>query len=440
MSYIKYHVVHYQNTSETTWDTEGQLVDAYDVKVNTAIGDKRNNFQFKIININDQFSTLFDPNEKVEIYRTLNSDTYTSEDLLMVGVIQEAKKTLDGDKEIIMVKGYDYSEAVLGAIVFFDGSGQNVMQMMQQMVNSINSKNGVNAANQKYHLTLDAPSNKYNPTTGLYDGDSFPIVETAYEFYKTGLKVIEKYLNANYTEDGRYYWYVSTDNKLVIRKRTDDVDESGGQQIVINEAQDCYGVEIGVDNKDVKNFIIWKGGFDPSNKVIMGYSDNPTSRVKHGSRFHFLLTDDVVTQPLFEGEKNSNPEGTFEVSSKMLASSSYPYTTTWTSSGRDATNAPTIANVGDNVVCTNASEWVYAFRREVKWKSQRIADDIAQNASLGYLKISCELPHSSTYQVGQLLLFNSARYGYVNKKLRVNEISYDINSMTLSLQEDIGTI
>lgn len=435
MSYAKIFVEHYDKTGVNSWSSDYTLIDAYDVQTKTAMGDKKNTFSFKVLNVDNNYSTFFDISDKVNIYIVKNGDTYDSDDLIMSGVIKNISRDLNSDVEQISISGVDYSEVLMGAISFVDVEGKNAVQVMQDAINKTNSLNSAGAADKKFNIgwNSDNPTKKYNSATGLYDGDDFKPLYGERHFYKSLKSIIERMMGPKYLDDGRYYWYINTDNEFVLRKRLDEVSLVGGQELSLTEGQDFYSLKIAVDNSEVKNWIIWKAGFDPRGYSIQSFVQDPVSITRHGIK-PFVLIDTDFVSALYSKEDTTETLG-----DKDKFPASYPYTSGFLSSITDRENDPNVV-AGNNVTVDNDTEWNYAVRREATYKVKGKAEEYLAYFTKGYLQITCDMDLNTTYQVGQLIKLNAPRFGYTEKLLRIHEVNHDIKSTRIVAQEDEATI
>lgn len=433
MSYNKIFVEHYGKVNDKRWSNSSTLIKNISTTVKTAIGSTKNTFSFKVINVNDEYTSLFNVNDKINIYATKNSDTYTSNNLIMNGVIKEVIKKIEGSTEIINIKGIDYSEVIMNAITFVSPTAPvNVMDILQEGINVVNDRSRAYSTQDSFYVGWNAD----NPTT-KHNGDAFPLLYNIREYDVSMLSLLEKYLTPEYLDDDKYYWYINLDNELVIRKRLAETTLISGEKATLTEGQDIYSATIGIANDNVRNWIIWKAGFGPDGKSIQGFLQNSESINKQGIKPWILLLSTANDVIQYEKKENSN------MSVGSLYPSTYPYTTSYKSSFDYSINKGLVditATEGNSVTVDNDSEWNYAFDREVRWQGNSKAQRFLDLNSKGYLKVDLELPLTTIYEVGQVVEFTSQRNGLISKQLRINEINYSIHGTDLTLKEDEATI
>ena len=427
MSYAKFVVRHYKQKEDYTYESSYTTLPAFDVRVKTAIGDKRDTFQFKILNIEDTYNTFLDTGDKIDIYLLVDEETPSSDNLIMSGAIKNIQKDLNADNEIFIVDGINYSEVIMNALIFVSrDEGGNAINVIRDMINDVNRRSAA-FLGSKFFITW----NSGNP-----DGTGWPTLQKVNEFYKSGIYMMEKYLTGDFVPDNtRYFWYINKDNELVIRARDTVISQSGGQNITLTDGQDFYGLKIGSDISEVKNFVVYKCGRTPKGKIIMGYADNPVSRAKHGFKYHLLIREEIANQ-LMENEQLTN--GT-EFSADKLFPSSYSYTTNYTST-IEYDEKGVSATIGSPVEVDNDDEWEFAFKKEANARGAIEAQAFINDYANGYLQITGDTPLDLTYQVGQLIIFNSERFGLNNKLLRIHELDYSIDGLRIVMQEDEATI
>ena len=423
MTYSRFVVNHYSKLeNRNVWETTPTQIDAFDIVVKTAIGDKKNIFEFKVVNNNDKYSTFFSSNDKVVIYGVVNSDTYdTDDDLLMSGLISKVDYNLDGDKEIFTIKGEDYSAAVMRAIIFADAEGKTPIEFIDECRKSINARNNAPSPSHDKHIGWDVN----NPTLKS-DGSPFPVMGKETQFDKSFKTVMEKYLAADVLQDGKYFWYISVSNDLVIRKRTNEITQVEGSDLSINEGEFAYSIKIQTNTDEVFNWVIWKAGRDTKGRSIQNYKQDTPSIVKNGMRPKIIIRR--FAQDLFEAEKQNNLDS-FSEGNQYPDDAAYPYTTVWTD-----------PNTLLPVTVANKDEYNDALYEKVKYMGEQDAQNFLDLYKYGYKQVSIQGPINLTYQVGQLLTLNAPRLGLNEKLLRVHEVNHGSKGTDILIQEDEATI
>jgi len=424
MSYVRWKVVHY-DFNGTNWSGVGtEITDFHDPMITVNLGAKKDSFSIKLNNPYGQWNNFFAPNDKIEISRVTNSSSFTGSDIVMVGVIRNIPTDSSGSKDIIRIDGYNLGEAITTGIVFYDSTtAKTPMQIIKGALESLQLQNS--------NFTVTWSSS--NPL--LYKKDtttSFPTYTKKY-FYKPLSKVIEEMLSDVYTQDGAYIWWVDRDNKLQIRANTTGTSYSYDPTTDF----DTVAYKDGRDVSQVRNFIILKGGLDPSNKPIQVVYQEYTSISKHGMKYFFAVSDTVNAQ-------NLNQQDVGQVDSTDRYPTSYPFETAWVASYTKTVEGVSVVE-GSRVTIPNTGDpdtkYREVLREEIRTRLMKQAKEIAENTAFGKLQIDLSFTAGSKgWLLGDRIQCTIPRLGVVNKELRVKEIQKTTELDTYSLEEDLGTI
>lgn len=390
------------NVSSKTWSsTSTTLTEYYDPVVIVNLGEARDTFNFKVCNFNDNFSNYFQPNDKITISRVINSTSTASSDIIMVGSVQNTPEEEDGMRTTVRVEGANFSETILGGIVFFDPRGMTIPTAIQAALNAI----GV------YNSNFTVTWNGSNPTTKS-NGSAFPTVNEKW-FNKPIKAFIEKYSVSDITGDGNYYYYVDKNNTLVWRQKSNSVTWT------FNTASSPYkSLRINKDLKEVKNWVIIKGGTDPDGSPIQTRVQNMESISKHGLKPYILPSISKNAEMLVKEDKDR-----FGVTN--MSSASYPLTPAW--------------NGGSSVA--NYAAYVTALRVYVKSQCDLEGQAFLNARQYGKLKVDLEFsPGGVSWGLGDLVECTIPSLSSSAKNLRVTDIQYTTEADTYTLVEDIGSI
>jgi len=418
MSYVRWKVERFAFNG-TSWSGTGTVIaDIYDPIISVAIGDKKDSFTMKLNNPYGQWDNYFQPNDKLQISRVTNTNTFDADDILMVGVIRDIPTETDGMHDEVRLEGYNFGEAISTGIVFIDTVAMNPMEIIQEAINSLALQNS------NFNVTWSS----LNPTTKK-DGSAFPDYDKRY-FYKPLSKVIEEMLSSPYTQDGSYYWWVDKDNKLQIRATTDT-----GTPYDYNSETDLTTVAYrdGRDTKDVKNFIILKGGLDPSNKPIQVVYRDYASINKHGVKYYFAVSKTIDAQ-------NLNQLDVGEVAASDKYPSSYPFTTVWYASYTKTVSGISVVS-GSQIEVNSDTEYREVLREEIKTQLILQAEEIINGTRFGKLKVDITTTAGAkSWQLSERVSATIPKIQTTPKLLRVVEIQKTTETDTFSLEEDVGTI
>jgi len=375
-----------------------------DVKIATAIGDSKDSFDFKVDNFEGDFDLTFNPNDKLIIYRQIDSDTgWSADDILMTGVIRDVPEMSAFNKEIVSVKGYNFSESVTRALVFVDGTtgAYDVPEFLQACLDSVTN------FNTNFAVTWDSVN---NPTVKTND-DPFPTVNE-YAFYRPLSYLLDKFSGSYYTEDVNYYWLVDKDNKLVWKPK-----DSNPAYVFDEDNDNHIDLKVSRDNKDVKNYIIVKGGLDPENNPIQDYYGDYNSIAKNGFKYHFLVDETKMAKSLLDMDQS-------DAGVTSMEDATYPFTPRWASGSY-----------------ANFDAYVADFRVLIKAYSKQMGQSYAEQVANGKVKVTIGFnAGEKDWVIGNLISCSISKISASETKLlRVESAQYTGSKDTYTLIEDKGS-
>lgn len=405
-----------------TWDSSNTetITLFHDPILNLSLGEKRDSFDFKVTNLNGEYDQKFKPEDRIEIYRGINTNTPISNDLIMVGTVQDTPYTKTGNRIDHRVKGYNYSESVARAIVFVDGDGRPIPEVLQEALDSAGN-------NSSFKVEWDAG----NPSVKT-DGDPFPGINE--RFFNRPLRaILEKYSKQQNTEDGFYYWYINRHNKLVWRP------QSSATSYDFNLITTPF-VEFKYekDMSNIVNFVIVKGGLDPAGKPIQDRFIDHASANKRGRKFMPIVAQTVNAQSLNQEDVLKSNDGDANVTSRYPES--YPFTTTWRSSLTAVVEGVNMVK-GQTVTVNSDKQYVGVMRAHVRRMLVDEGKSYVANNKYGRLKVDLEFkPGQIVWGLGDNISMTIPAVDIGSKVLRVTDIQHSTNGDTYSLEEDIGTL
>lgn len=424
MSFVTWKLVHtpYQAGYDSSGDSDTDITDSFKHSYTTAIGDSRDTFSFKLLNSYGKYSNKINPRDRIIIYRAVDSLTVnTDTDLLAVCTVTDIPEKVSSTNRELSIKGYNYSETVLNAIIFTDplSSNQTIPEALESGLLFMQSN-----INSNFVVWSDT-----NPTV-TSSGAPFPEIEERF-YYKPYRQLIEKYSSSNYTEDGRYYWYINRNNELIWRKE----ENKSSYDFNYETNTDFFSYEVSKDTKDIINSVIIKGGISPRGKSVSKKVDNYSSQSKHGQRTKYVVEDrnfiGFVNEQDILNLGGDPSDGTLPSS---IAGFSYPSTNfTWlryteftsiTSDKdydnklRDYVQESFLAKTGNEIIRFNANG---KLNITIGFQAGRVFWGLGDVISVTAPNISGEEGVT------------------VTKNLRVKEIRYVDSSEFYVLEEDIGT-
>lgn len=427
MAYTKWKIERTDSDNVTT-----EVTQFHDPILEVNLGDGKDSFSFKVQNGNGDFDNYFKSRDKITIYRVSNTETITTNDILMVGSVSQNPYEITGRKEQLSVKGYNYSESVMGAIVFVDATAMDIPTAIQEALDQ--------AGDRTPNFRVEwYTGNKSTTTTG----GSFPTVGKRY-FYKSIKQMLEELSANKFTNDGNYYWYVNNDNKLVWKSR----DSFGTGSF--NDSTDAYkSIKIGYDTSKVINYIIGKGGITPSGQPTTVYEPNYPSIAKHGMKFYYWISDTVTVQSLVKDDLDKDGADNAAVYPPSLGSS---FTTKWVYLGDDSSDLDngTVVTYGSTITFDTATtgseansqaDYNQALKLHIQAELKRHARQMLNVRSLGQQQVDIEVQAGQlSWGLGDQISVILSQLGSSPVTLRVQEIQYTTDIDTFSLVQDIGSI
>jgi len=417
--------IDYTPFKNNTWDDNDMetLESFYDPLIRMTLGDGKDSFSFKVTNFNNRNNGKFNPLDRIQIYRTVNTDSIdTTTDILMVGSINDSPDTDNNKSNMSTVKGYNYSEAVMSAIVFLDATPLRINEALERAL-----KNAGNRDNFEITWHPDNPDKLSDEVT------EFPYVQEQW-YHWTLLKILDQYSSNEYTGDGNYYWYVDNDNRLVWRQRDSTT------LYTFDSSVDAYlDLKSSKDKSGIKNYIIAKGGFDPAGTPIQTYYQDAANIAKNGKKYHLLIGKNgnggAINKADLEDSWGPNNY------TDKYPDFSVDFTTTWQSSITD--NIEGISMVEGQKVTILSSEinkeekYRAILRAHVKGLLKKEAKMFVDNRRNGINKIDLTFKAGTkSWGLGDRIAVTAPNVFTDKKTMRVMEIQYSTNTDTFSLEED----
>jgi len=424
MGYNGQVVRYYQNIGTHTTPKFGSYVDlpVYDVETVQNTGNAKDSFEFKLLNTgNNNYSNYFEPTDRIYIYlwsdKNIAPSNLQSSDMVMFGSISTVEESCDNrNGNYILVKGINYSETLFNAYVYLTIKHTTSPSVI------LSGLNFIKTLDPNYPIT-------FSPATTTTEGKAFKDVSVVWQ-YKSFNNLLETYSKTEYTGDPyNYYWYVDTNNVLQWKPRKDT------SSMTLTEGIDFYDIRKTKDTKDVKNYIIWKAGYNIKNSVVAGYYADYVSLLKNGFKPYILTDIFNMGNDLLNDERINNPTR-FTGTNKYPTS--YPYTTAWKSTRTDLVNSPNCI-AGSSVTTSSNSEWEFAFNRELNWMGDTVARAFLASNAYGKEKITIKMKLNTGFTVGNSIKVVSASLG-IGKTYRIQEIRHNVKGTMIIFEEDIASV
>ena len=439
MSYTTWKITYtpYDENATDPWDDEleEELEDYYDVKVVKGIGDVKNNFEFKLNNGRGQYNDYFKPNDRIMIYRVINTDTITEDDLLMQGSVLDVPTQEDDKRNFIRVTGRDFTETILNAIAFVDASNLRVPDMLEEGLSFVSL----------YARNFAVTWNGDNPTLKT-DGTQFPVVAERI-FYRPFRDILERYSSQIRTGDEvGYYYFINRANELVWRPQSASTDSSFDTTNIPYKT-----LKTGKDISKVRNFIVIKGGSDPAGNPIQTFYQDVASINRHGLKFDIIITQNITGEDLVDQDRardfGTDKEGSVDKFPDITGSA---YTTSWNSviTGNVTGSFGSVTLVdGSPITIDTSSEsnnkraYTAVIRETVRELLKREAKGYVELNKFGRFKCDIESQLDELqWREGNNIMVNMPLLFSGPKTMRVKEVNYGTYTDVFSLEEDRGTL
>ena len=271
-----------------------QNINVLSIRANNGIEATKDTFQLSFVDDDNTYN--FDLNDRIKIYLNYVGD---SEVLVMDGLVQSVRGKADEKNNKKTVKGVNVFEVLVSFKTFGRSNNPTNPKCDEIIQNLIAEANDINdLVDASRHITWH-PS---NPSTNTSGGE-FPDID-----YYTGPKSLAEHIETlssdEYTEDGRYIYYLDTGNNLVWKPQSQRITGSidyGTSAITINRTK---------DNSETFNFYIINCGDDissteggkPAGASIHTYKINESSIGKHGARHEYKIWKDIADNLYAEGK------------------------------------------------------------------------------------------------------------------------------------------
>jgi len=423
MGYTTWKVDYEKKLSTGSYGTAETLSRYKDLIVTVNLGSKKDNFKFTSTNFNTNNDNKFNPNDRITISRVVNTDTVTTADTLMIGIIQDSPDNVTYNKDDSLVKGYNYSEAIANAAVFVDAKNKTIPEALQLAL--------VKAGGGSLTVNWDSsnPSKKRDGTT------DFPLVLEPWRNWTLN-KILEQYSSDKYTDDDQYYWYITKENKLRWYSKFDSNFDRGKTFDLTSDS--CLSFKSSKDISEVKNHIINKGGTTPSGNPVQYIYQDYSSINKHGRKYYFnISTDARVGTIIAEDMKKS--WGDLWVATKKYPQS-YSFTTTWLSSITATVEGVSMVK-GSTVTVASDKEYNAVVREHVRQLLKEECISIINKTKYGKLKLDISFrAGEKDWILGETVEVTAAKTFDDKKVFRIVEIQYSTTTDMFSLEEDIGSV
>lgn len=418
MSYVNWRIIYEKynpDDKDNPYDAPLILEDFNSPLLKVAIGDNKDDFSLSLTNYKGIYNNYFKPNDRLSVYRTVDTTGFTSEDLLMIGGIRKSPVTKNGKRYTVKLQGFNYSELLAKSLVFLDAKELSLPDTIKQALNVISTykRSGDSSDNITWRNT--------NPTL-RYKKDAsgsrlaFPDFGEKV-FYRPFSYIMEKCISSSLTQDGSYFWYVNRNNELVWDKRRNNT-----SSYFDSESDNYVSLKVEKDTSDVVNFVIVKGGYDSNANPIMRYVPDYSSIGSNGFRYYIETADVKSSQTYLDADRAKADVTSLKDDINWVGG----FTPTWTSS-----------------TYTSYDDYVADFRSFIKETVLKpIGDEIIRQRANGKVSVTVtRKPFDGTWALGDVISCNIPEVSDSGFKLmRVEDIQYSTTTDSYTLVEDNGSL
>ncbi len=379
--------------------------------------------------------SLIEYEDRVEISQKKNSSSYTNDDLLIAGIVNDLTGGSTSSGRNLNVSGVGLIEIFFNTLAFsksYVNAGDRtgtVPDIIQTVISQVNSLN--------VNRTVD-----WNGNTTKSNGSSFEKI-TYYANYKRALDIIEELSSDRYTKDGQYYYYVrfnksSGKYELFWQPKTGSVIQSN-----LTEGTEPYNIKFDLSDEDVVNAVIYNCGADPKGngmEFLFLSSAGNTFNGGGGTKWLYMtdtshIGDDILNE---EFVNNSSDWDQTDDGFRQDTFPNYPYTASFDNRSED----PPYDETGGTVSVSDDNGFIDAVRLEAKGRGYALAKRITDlhNKARQTYKILLPFTTNTDFAIGSLIKLNTESFGGVDLSLRIMERSVEKGIMLLSVEEDETTL
>lgn len=414
--------LHNKKTDEIGFDysSTSQTLDAYGVQVTIGLADKKDTFQFNLLNINRHLTKKIQLGDNIKIYHLRNN----TKKFIIDGIVNQPTQQVDDSGRVYLVKGTSRTEFLLNAMVFNPVKGPLKLPALIKAI--IDQVNNLNLRSQRGgERTIH-----YNNTTIVQsksDGSAFTDnaigANQTLETKVSAFQLLRKYSSHIYTGDNSYIFWIDENNFFhwTFRSRTTIV-----QTLTEGTLQTINGSQLGVTlwktnfNTDIFNFVNLIMGKTPGGQNVYVPSWDFPSIQKHGMRYKMVTDFSNRGNELMLAEEKANPDSFDTNQSRYPISSKYPYTTLFKKTAGSDT------------------EYNQIFKDKLLSEGKEAAEIYLKQFGKPKLQVQAEMPRNNGFNIGDLIHVQFISNQIEFQDLRVVELTYTDTDLVITMEEDFA--
>lgn len=402
------------------WDTEIELPPAKMQEIVIGWGSQKDSAKIDLPRANYYFDSSnptstpdISEEDLVRFYVAKNVSvpyTFTTDDLLFEGTVDTATQKVSEKGNIVSVSTFNFYEAFFDVELPYYEENLNFIEHAQTLLRLLQQAGTI--------IQWDSA----NPTLKKDGSTSLPKKALALD-YTPAFIILEKLCDNEFTEDGQYYWYLSKDTtgqrKLSIRAKDNNAIGT------IDETVPLQNISVEKGKDAVVNYVIYNVGIDLYNNTVEDFIFDASSIGKYGWKTHYLQEETgSIFSSLFAQEVTQN-SSSFSFDSNGNLSDSFP------------TSYPYTFYFDSSVTAANDSDFNEELRIKALTLGEFVAQDEIDQLSKTQYIVNLNVPFSNDYLIGGLYTFNLPKLRNFDKQLRLKQITYSLNGMTLSFDQDV---
>ena len=434
-------------SAENTWESGGtELVDCILKDVRIGLGDKKDKIELRFINYSnyiygssvDDYGFNVGDRIKVFIWRDRTSVDDTT-DLIIDGTVSDIKEEISIDSRAILVTCKNFIEVLFDGTIPYTSGGSplNFMGHISAILSLLSN----------YNSSRSVIMDSSNPTT-KQDGSAFPTFPFAVNYTNVN-QLIEKLVDNEYTGDGRYIYYVSSDNntfKLVIRPKGTTIAEDFKEGELNSNNRVPEKISFSKITDTIVNFIIFNVGSDLEGNPLEFPEWDAVSVAQNNLKGKYLTDTSNIFEQVYLDELKADTSktlfnyesggiGAVERNSTDPYPKSYDYTFQF-NTRPGAMEDYSGSSVGSPATANSDNNFNAILRIEAEARGREIAKDIIARKKNARIKSSLVFPFFNDRSIGELITITSPSFNLTSKELRINEIIHRPGMTELSCEED----
>lgn len=405
----------YAKKSGETWDTPVELTNAHFKNVIIGYGSQKDAATFDVPKAKRYFDDNgtntpdIESSDLVQLYVARNKSlpyTFTNTDLLFEGVVDTVTQKVNGQGNIATVNMFNFIEVFFDVELPYYNTQLTFVEHAKALVDTL-----IATGNP---IEWDPANNLLTKTGG------FPKKDLALN-YTPAFVIMDRLVGDDFTEDGQYFWYLSKGSagkrKFTIAKKDNTLTGT------IDETLPIQDISVDKGKDAVLNYLIYNCGIDHEGVSVESFVFDAGSIGKNGWKTDFMIDETGhIFGSLQEAEvRNNRSDFTFDSRDNLTSPfpSSYPYTMHF-----------------DGSTANNDAEYNDKLRVEALAQGERDALSRLDNIAKEQYVVNINLPYTNKFVIGGLYSFDLEKLRQFDNQLRLKNINYTMEGVTLSFDQD----